>query len=344
MDQEHQVNLQVLQDLIQEFLVCQMVRVVQIDQMVPCHQADQQVLMDRVGRRDRRVREDPEVLVVLMALAVLPDLYLRQAPEVQMVQVVLENRQVQVDLVDSRAVRHYQEVQKGPMVLESQVVPEVLVVPADRMAQLDRYFQANQQDLGFQVRQEFHCRLAGLKVQDFLEIQVDPPDLANLESLVVQVVLKDPAGHFGHFVLLVRLVPAVQKVQTVRNPQKVQEDLTDQLTQKVLEVPEIQVIQRVHVGQVVLVVQADPLDQVDLESQEVRVALWVLIVLERLTDQTGLMIHLVQLSLEVLDILWGQSPLCLQEVQSHLSNLMLPLLLLDQEHFEEHFGQLRVES
>lgn len=114
-------------------------------------------------RRDRRVREDPEVLVVLMVLAVLPDLYLRQVPEDQMVQVVLENRQVQVDLVDSRAVRHYQEVQKGPMVLESQVVPEVLVVPADRMAQLDRYFQANQQDLGFQVRQEFHCRLAGLR-------------------------------------------------------------------------------------------------------------------------------------------------------------------------------------
>lgn len=49
MDQEHQVNLQVLQDLIQEFLVCQMVRVVQIDQMVQCHQAGQQVLMDQVG-------------------------------------------------------------------------------------------------------------------------------------------------------------------------------------------------------------------------------------------------------------------------------------------------------
>lgn len=104
---------------------------------------------------------------------------------------------------------------------------------------------------------------------------------------MVQVVLKDPADHLGHFVPLVRLVPVVLKVQTVRNPQKVQEDLTDQLTQKALEVPEIQVIQRVHVGQVVLVVQADPLDQVDLESQAVRVALWALIVLQsNITNDT----------------------------------------------------------
>lgn len=110
-DQENQVDLEALKDLIQKFRVFPMVRVAQIDQVVLCHPADQQVLMDQVDRKNQRVLATLVFLIAPTVLVVLVILYLQQALKDQSAQVVLDNQRVQVDLADFQVDQRYQSDQ-----------------------------------------------------------------------------------------------------------------------------------------------------------------------------------------------------------------------------------------
>lgn len=103
------------------------------------------------------------------------------------------------------------------MVLNSQVVLEVLVDLGYLATQLGHYFQLVRVDLCLQDHQRFRCHLTDLKVQRFLDFQVAPADLADLESLAGQIVLKSLVDHFGRFVLLAQVVLIAQKAQKVQN-------------------------------------------------------------------------------------------------------------------------------
>lgn len=130
---------------------------------------------------------------------------------------VLDNQRAQVDLADFQEGQHYQQDQENLMVRKSQVVLDFLAALVYLATQLGHYCQVVQVDLCLQGHQGFHCHLADLKVQDFLDFQVDLANLVNQESPMAQIVPKNPVDHFVHFVLLVQVVLVAQKVQKVQN-------------------------------------------------------------------------------------------------------------------------------